>query len=276
MAGKIWFITGISRGVGLALAKAALARGDHVVGTTRDGKAPEGLATERLGVLALDVTDLDRAGEAVREAHALHGRLDVIVNNAGYGLLGSVESADAAAVQHVFEANLFGPLAIIRAALPLLRAQASGHIVNISSIAALAPAAGSGIYAATKAAISALSVSLAQEVAPLGIWVTAVAPGSFRTDFLSEQSMRRTAQTIEDYAATSGRTVDGLLDKHGRQAGDPRLAARAILAAVDADEPPLDLLLGTDALERSRRRLDRFESDVRQWEDLSTSTDFTA
>lgn len=276
MAGKIWFITGISRGLGFALANAALANGDHVVGTTRDGKPSEGLATERLSVLALDMKDLDRAGGVVREAQALHGRLDVIVNNAGYGLLGSVESADAAAVQHVFEVNLFGPLAIIRAALPLLRAQGSGHIVNISSIAALAPAAGSGIYAATKAAISALSVSLAQEVAPLGIWVTAVAPGSFRTDFLSEQSMRRTAQTIEDYAATSGRTVDGLLDKHGRQAGDPRLAAQAILAAVDADEPPLDLLLGTDALERSRRRLDRFESDVRQWEDLSASTDFTA
>ena len=275
MADKIWFITGISRGLGFALAEAALASGDQVIGTTRDGKVPEGLAAERLCVLALDIQDFDRAGDVVREAHALHGRLDVVVNNAGYGLLGSVESADAAAVQHVFEVNLFGPLAIIRAALPLLRAQASGHVVNISSIAAHAPAAGSGIYAATKAAISALSVSLAQEVAPLGIWVTAVAPGSFRTDFLSEQSMRRTAQTIEDYAATSGRTVDGLLDKHGRQAGNPRLAAQAILAAVDADEPPLDLLLGTDALDRSRHRLDRFESDLRQWENLSSSTDYT-
>lgn len=276
MADRIWFITGISRGLGFALAAAALDRGDRVVGTTRDGKMPEGLAAERLAVLALDTSGLEPAGDVVRQAHGLHGRLDLIVNNAGYGLLGSIESADASAVQQVFDVNVFGPLAIIRAALPLLRAQGSGHILNISSIAALAPAPGSGIYAATKAALSAMSVSLAQEVAPLGIWVTAVAPGSFRTDFLSDHSMRRTAQTIEDYAATSGRTVDGLLDKHGRQAGDPALAAHAILAAVDAEEPPLDLLLGTDALDRSRRRLDRFESDVRQWEDLSASTDFKA
>lgn len=274
MTDKIWFITGISRGLGFALAAAALDRGDRVIGTTRDGTAPDGFGAERLNVIALDTSDLVRAGDVVREAHAVHGRLDFIVNNAGYGLLGSIESADASATQHVFDVNFFGPLAIIRAALPLLRAQASGHILNISSIAALAPAPGSGIYAATKAALSAVSASLAQEVAPLGIRVTSVAPGSFRTEFLSGQSMRHSGNMIEDYAATSDRTVEGLLNKHGLQAGDPVLAAKVILTAVDADEPPLDLLLGTDALDRSRRRLDRFESDVRKWEGLSASTDF--
>lgn len=276
MAGKIWFITGISRGFGLALTRAALARGDTVVGTTRDGNPPAGTQSERLFVLPLEVADLAQAEAAVRDAHAQHGRLDVIVNNAGFGLLGSIETARADEVQHVFDVNLFGPLAIIRAALPLLRAQGSGHILNISSIAAIAPAPGSGIYSATKAALSAASFSLAQEVAPLGIWVTSVSPGSFRTEFLSERSVRRTGKSIDDYAATSGRALDGLLRGDGRQAGDPEQAALAIIAAVDADEPPLDLLLGSDALDRTRRRLGRFEDDIRRWEDISASTDFPA
>ena len=138
------------------------------------------------------MTDFMQAEAVVHDAHALHGRLDVIVNNAGFGLLGSIETAGAVEVQHAFDVNPFGPLAIIRAALPLLRAQGGGHILNLSSMAGIAPAPGSGIYSATKAALSAASLSLAQEVAPLGIWVTSVSPSSFRTEFLSERSVRRT------------------------------------------------------------------------------------
>lgn len=274
MPSKIWLITGISRGLGLALARAVLDGGDTVIGTTRDGRTPAGLSSDRLVVLPLDVADLRQVASVAAQAISTHGRIDVLVNNAGYGLLGPIETASAAEVQHVFDVNVFGPLALIRAVLPLMRAQGRGHILNISSVAAIAPAPGSGIYSATKAALSAASLSLAQEAAPLGIWVTAVSPGSFRTEFLSGQSARRTARNVDDYAATSGRAVDGLLTKDGKQIGDPVRAAQAIIAAVAAEEPPLDLVIGTDALDRTRRRLDRFEDDLRRWEEITTGTDF--
>lgn len=275
MTKRIWLITGISRGLGHALAEAALARGDAVIGTTRDGTRPSRLKGD-LTVLALEMSAPGEVAHIVRQAHAVHGRFDVVVNNAGYGLLGSIEAAADDDVSHLFGVNVFGPLALIRAVLPMLRAQNSGHIINISSIAAFAPAAGSGLYSATKAALAALSYGLAQEVAPFGIWVTSVSPGSFRTEFLSPRSARRTAGDIDDYAASSGRALEGLLAKDGRQIGNPDAAALAILQAVDADEPPLDLLLGSDALRRARVRLDRFEEDVRRWEDVSLGTDFPA
>lgn len=275
MAHKTWLITGISRGLGLALATAALDRGDVVVGTTRDGCSPPMLSSDRLHAFPLVMGDLTRVEQAFSEATALAGPIDVLVNNAGFGLLGSIETAAQDEIDQIFNVNVYAPLALIRGALPLMRARARGHIVNISSVAAIAPAPGSGIYSATKAALSAVSVSLAQEVAPMGIWVTNVSPGSFRTEFLSEQSVRRTERNVDDYAATSGRAVTGLLNKDGKQIGDPQKAAQAILAAVDADEPPLDLVLGSDAIARTRARLDRFEDDLRQWDDVSTSTDFT-
>jgi NAD(P)-dependent dehydrogenase (short-subunit alcohol dehydrogenase family) len=274
MTNRVWFITGISRGLGYALAQAALARGDLVVGTTRSGAAPDGLPAQGLSVLPLEAGDPASIEQAVASAYALHGRIDVLVNNAGYGLLGPVEAASEQEVRDIFNINLFGPLAIIRRALPRMRAQGRGHIINISSIAGIAPAPGSGIYAGTKAALWAISCALSQELAPFGLWVTSVEPGSFRTDFLSSRSVLRTGSNVDDYAATSGRAVDGLLTKDGKQAGDPRQGALAILEAVDADEPPLDLLLGSDALQRARTRLDRFDDDVQRWEDISRGTDF--
>jgi NAD(P)-dependent dehydrogenase (short-subunit alcohol dehydrogenase family) len=274
MTQKNWLITGVSRGLGLAIASAALARGDVVVGTTRDGQRPQGVTSPRLHILPLVMGDLEAVERAASDAAALVGPLDVVVNNAGFGLLGPIETAAQQEIDQIFNVNVYAPLAVIRGALPLLRKQGSGHIINISSVAAIAPAPGSGIYSATKAALSAMSVSLAQEVAPMGIWVTNVSPGSFRTDFLSEESVRRTERSVDDYAATSGRAVSGLLDRNGRQIGDPARAASAILAAVDADEPPLDLLLGSDALQRTRARLNRFDDDLRQWEDVSSTTNF--
>lgn len=274
MARKVWLVTGVSRGLGRALAKAILAKGDVVIGTTRTGEPPAGIVSDDLFVLPLDVTNRDQVARAVETAHARHGRLDVIVNNAGYGLLGPIEAATPGEAKDVFAVNFFGPLALIQAVLPLLRDQRRGHIVNISSIAGIAPTAGSGLYAAAKFALEGLSQSLAQEVAPFGIWVTLVEPGAFRTDFLSEQSIRRTHGNIDDYAATSGRAVDGLLTKDGRQPGDPDRAAAAIIEAVEADEPPLNLLLGSDALNRARTRLDRFDEDLARWESLTLGTDF--
>jgi NAD(P)-dependent dehydrogenase (short-subunit alcohol dehydrogenase family) len=276
MAQKVWFITGVSRGLGLALANAVLAKGDLVIGTTRNGEPPAGLTTGGATILPLEVTDGVQVAKVVEAAHGRYGRLDVLVNNAGYGLLGPVEATTPEEADHVFAVNFFGPLNLIRAALPLLRGQRRSHIVNISSIAGIAPMGGSGLYAAAKFALEGLSQSLAQEVAPFGIWVTLVEPGAFRTDFLSRHSIRRAGGMIDEYAATSGRAVDGLLARNGAQPGDPDRGAAAIIEAVEADEPPLNLVLGSDALRRAKARLDRFEDDLMRWESITLSTDFTA
>ncbi len=272
---KIWFVTGISRGLGRELAKALLARGDVVIGTTRDGDSGLPSLSHRLHVLPLELPSADQARAAIVTAHALHGRLDVIVNNAGYGLLGAIEEAGAAEVRRVFDVNFFGSLQVIQAALPFLRAQRRGHIVNISSIAGLAPMPGSGIYAATKFALEGLSESLAQEVGPLGIRVTLVEPGAFRTDFLSGHSVHNASGSIAAYAQTSGKIIDHLHEIAGKQPGDPVLAARAIIEAVEAKEPPLHLVLGSDALRRARAKLQHLSEEVDRWERVSLSTDFT-
>lgn len=271
---KTWLITGVSRGLGRALAQAALNRGDTVIGTMRGGAANLDAGTDRLHVLQLDIANKAAVGTAVARAFELGGRIDVIVNNAGYGLLGAVEEATDAEVEHLFEVNVFGPLRLIRAALPRLRTQGSGHIVNITSIAGRAPMASSGVYAAAKSAMEGLSQSLAQELAPLGIKVTAVAPGGFRTDFLSDHSIRRTAGVANAYADTVGKAIAHLDEIAGKQIGDPARAAAAILATVDAATPPLHLLLGSDALRRARDKVDAVIEEMDRWEDVTRSTDF--
>ena len=270
---KTWFITGISRGLGLALAQRALARGDTVIGTVR-GNAPEleqGSGT--LHVLRLDMTDPAAIAPTVERAFALTGRIDVIVNSAGYGLLGAIEQASDDDVARLFEVDLFGPFRLIRAALPQLRAQGSGHIVNVTSIAGRAPGAASGLYASAKYALEGLSAALAQEVAPLGLHVTAVAPGAFRTDFLSEHSIRKSGAD-ESYAASVGRSASAFDAMAGKQLGDPRRAADAILALTDSANPPLHLLLGSDALRRAREKLDAVIEEIDRWEPVTRSTDF--
>ena len=272
-----WFITGISRGLGLALADAALARGDTVIGTTRDGTAALAAGAGTLHVLPLEITAAASVQAAAARAVTLAGRIDVVVNNAGYGLLGAVEEATDAEVARLFEVNVFGPFRLIRAVLPQLRAQGSGHIVNVTSIAGRAPGAASGLYAAAKSAMEGLSQSLAQEVGPLGIRVTAVAPGAFRTDFLSAHSIRRTDGSVADaYRGTVGRMLALMDDMAGRQIGDPARAAAAILALVDAPAPPLHLLLGSDALRRARARIAAVTAEIDAWESTTASTDFPA
>jgi len=214
-------------------------------------------------------TIASRAFELVR-------RLDVVVNNAGHGLLGPVENVSDAEMIGLFETNVFGPVRLIRAVLPRLRAQHSGHILNVTSIAGRAPNAASGVYAATKAALEGLSRSLAQEVGPLGIKVTAIAPGAFRTDFLTDHSIRRTEAGSDEYAGSVGRALTALGDMAGRQIGDLVRAARSILEIVDSDSPPLHLLLGSDALRRERDRLDGLIDEIDRWEQLTRSTDFPA
>jgi NAD(P)-dependent dehydrogenase (short-subunit alcohol dehydrogenase family) len=272
---KTWFITGISRGLGLALARAALAEGDTVIGTVRSGSPELKAAAGKLNVITLDVADGAAAEAAVKQAFALAGRIDVIVNNAGYGLLGATEKATDEELTRIFAVDVFAPFRIIRTALPYLRAQGSGHIVNITSVAGRAPAAGYSLYAAVKFALEGLSTSLAQELAPFGIKVTAVAPGAFRTDFLSAHSIRKSdADTA--YAENIGRITAAFDANDGKQIGDPERGARAIIAAVKADTPPVHLLLGSDALRRAREKLDAVIEEIDRWEDLTRSTDFPA
>ncbi|CAH2602085.1 SDR family NAD(P)-dependent oxidoreductase [Rhodovastum atsumiense] len=271
-----WFITGISRGLGLALARAVLAQGDSVIGTVRAGRPEITTGAERLQVLTLDMLDAPAVPAAVERAFALAGgRIDVIVNNAGYGLLGAIEPATDAELARLFEVDVFAPFRIIRAALPRLRAQGSGHIINITSIAGRAPGVGSGLYAAAKYALEGLSASLALEVGPLGIKVTAVAPGAFRTDFLSAHSIRHSAADAA-YADSVGRSDAHFTAMAGRQAGDPDQAAQAILALARAEDPPLHLLLGSDALRRFRVKQETMAAEIEAWREVTLGTDYPA
>ena len=274
LADKVWFITGISRGFGKALAGILLARGATVIGTTRDGTSDINDISRRLHVLPLELTDANAISDTVRRAFALRGHIDVIVNNAGYGLLGSIEEATEEQITHLFDVNFTGPRRIIQSALPYLRARGSGHIVNITSIAGVAPGAGSGFYAAAKCAVEGLSQSLAKELAPLGIHVTLVEPGAFRTDFLSAHSIRNSENRVDDYAGTVGSMVSKLASMEGGQRGDPAKGALAIIKAVESDTPPLHLVLGPDALARTREVLAAFSAELDIWERVGGDTDF--
>jgi NAD(P)-dependent dehydrogenase (short-subunit alcohol dehydrogenase family) len=271
---KKWFITGVSRGLGKALAEAALARGDTVIGTVREGDPQVAQGPGVFHRLTLDVRDPKAIEATVARAFDLASGLDVVVNNAGYGLLGPVEYVSDADLTRLFETNVFGSLRVIRAVLPRLRGQRSGHIINITSIAGRAPNAASGVYAATKAALEGLSASLALELAPFGIKITAVAPGAFRTDFLTDHSIRRTEAASDDYEASAGKIIDALRKTDGQQIGDPVRAARSILELVDSDTPPVHLLLGSDALRRAREKLDNLIDEMDRWEPVTRSTDY--
>ena len=270
---KTWFITGISRGLGLALAKAVLAEGDTVIGTVRDGKPDLTTAPGKLHVISVDLADHAAAEFAVKQAFALSGTIDVIVNNAGYGLIGATEKATDAELERIFTVDVFSPFRIIRTALPFLRAQGFGHIINITSVAGRAPAAGYSLYAAVKYALEGISTSIAQELAPFGIKVTAVAPGGFRTDFLAPSSIRK-SEADAAYDATIGRITAAFDEKDGKQLGDPDRAAEAIITLVASDNPPVHLLLGSDALRRAREKLDAVIEEMDRWEEMTLSTDF--
>lgn len=269
-----WFITGITRGLGKALAAAALAEGDTVIGTVRTGSFELDHDRGTLHVLNVDLVDGHAAAASVTKAFEIAGQIDVIVNNAGYGLLGALEKASDADVERLFAVDVFAPFRIIRAALPYLRAQGHGHIINITSIAGRAPTTGSALYAAAKYALEGLSSALALEVAPLGIKVTAVAPGAFRTDFLSTHSIRKSDVEDAAYAETIGRSSAAFDSVAGRQQGNPDLAAQAIINLVRSDNPPLHLLLGSDALRRARSKLDQIADEIDAWENITRSTDF--
>ena len=269
-----WFITGISRGLGLALAKAALAQGDTVIGTVRRDPPALSAETGRFHVITTDLAERGAAKAATEAAFGLAGRIDVIVNNAGHGLLGAVETARDEELMHLFDVDVFAPIAVIRTALPHLRKQGSGHIINVTSIAGRAPGPGSALYSAAKGALEGLSAALALEAGPLGIKITAVAPGAFRTDFLSDHSIRVSAKEDAAYAETVGRSAAAFAAMHGKQIGDPARAAEVIIQLSRAEAPPLHLLLGSDALRRARAKLADVSREIDFWEAQTISTDY--
>lgn len=271
----VWFVTGASRGFGLQITRQALERGDSAVAAARrPGQVEVALPGfgERLLPVALNVTDHAQVDRAVEAAVARFGRIDVLVNNAGYGLLGAVEEASLAEVEAVFAANLFGPLAVIKAVLPVMRRQQSGRIVNMSSIAGLVGLPGWGVYGAAKFALEGLSEALRAELAPLGIEVVIVEPGGFRTDFLDDSSLHRMTTTIADYEQTIGRTRAWTDHNNHRQVNDPVKGAAAIVNVATAEYPPSRVQLGADCLAAVEAKLLRMAEDLEQWRDLSTST----
>ncbi|MFF7726827.1 oxidoreductase [Streptomyces sp. NPDC008001] len=272
----VWFITGCSSGLGRELARAVLEHGWRAVVTARDpAKAADVTAGhgERAVLLTLDVTDAGQIADAVARAQAAFGQIDVLVNNAGYGYLAAVEEGEDDEVRALFDTNVFGLVNTTRAVLPGMRARRTGRIVNMSSLGGLAGFGATGYYHATKFAVEGLSESLAAEVAPLGIKVTIVEPAAFRTNW-SGPSMRQSATTIADYASTAGARRASTLATYGHQPGDPARAARAVIDAVTAEEPPLRLLLGKAAYDIATAKLDSLRATFYGWREVTLSADF--
>ena len=273
---RIWLVTGASRGIGARITEAALAQGDAVVATARDAAALQ----QRFGphdallALPLDVTDEAQAARAVAAALARFGRIDVLVNNAGYGLLGAVEEASADEVRRLYETNVFGLLNVTRAVLPSMRARRQGRVINISSLGGYQSAAGFGLYCSTKFAVEGLTEALHAELAPLGIHVTAVQPGYFRTDFLDAASLAVSPRILDDYAASAGQVRLAAARINHQQPGDPQRLAQALLALVASATPPLRLPLGTDTLQTIADKHAFVEHETAQWRALAASTDF--
>ncbi|MEU7577300.1 oxidoreductase [Streptomyces sp. NPDC041068] len=272
---SVWFVTGASRGLGAEITREALDRGHRVIATARDASAvlrahpqePDGLLA-----VSADVTEPGQLTAAVEAGLAAFGRIDVVVNNAGYGLVGAVEEVSDKAARALFDVNVFGALNTLRATLPTLRAQGSGHVLNISSVGGFATAPAVGLYGASKFALEGISEALHGELSPLGVRVTIVEPGGFRTDFLSSSSMRVAPASIPDYAVGAGPVREALAENDGRQPGDPAKAAKAVVDITEATEPPLRLQLGADAIERVEAKLDLVRRELDQWRHVALST----
>jgi NAD(P)-dependent dehydrogenase (short-subunit alcohol dehydrogenase family) len=272
---RTWLITGCSTGFGRDLARAVLDRGERVAVTARNPDSVRDLVQGREGqavAIALDVTDRDQAEAAVRAAESALGHIDVLVNNAGIGYFGAIEESEEAEVRKMFEVNVFGLARMIHLVLPGMRRRRSGHIVNIASIGGLRSFPGVGYYNATKFAVVGLSEALALETEPLGIKVTIVEPSGFRTDWAG-RSANDAPAPIADYAETAGKNIRTIREASGKQPGDPKRAAAAIIAAVEAETPPLHLLLGKGALKGARWKLDMLKQQVDAWEETTIGAD---
>lgn len=273
---RVWFITGCSTGLGRVLAEHILEMGDCVAATARDLSKIFHLERQypaRCKAIRLDVTNRAEVEAAVMQTIATFGRIDVLVNNAGYGLLAALEEASEHEIRRQIETNVYGVIYVTRAVLPHMRKQRSGHVINMSSVAGLAGTPGLGYYNATKFALEGLSEALELETSHLGIHVTAVEPGPFRTDFAG-RSLDISANEISDYAETSGMMRANLPSRIGREKGDPLRAAKAIQKIVDSRNPPLHLILGVFARNKLRAKMDRFEKEMAEWEKVTLEADF--
>jgi NAD(P)-dependent dehydrogenase (short-subunit alcohol dehydrogenase family) len=272
---KTLLITGVSSGFGRALAQEAIAAGHRVVGTVRSEQAKQAFETltpnQALGRI-LDVTDLAAIDRVVADIETTVGPVDVLVNNAGYGHEGVMEESPLSEMRRQFDVNVFGAVAMMKAVLPFMRERRRGHILNLTSMGGFITMPGIAYYCGSKFALEGISEVLGKEVKPLGIAVTAVAPGSFRTDWAG-RSMIRTARSIPDYDALFDPIRHAREEKSGKQLGDPAKAARAMLAAIASDTPPAHLLLGSDALDLVRAKLSALADEITQWESITRSTD---
>lgn len=273
---RTFLITGVSSGLGRAFALGALEAGNHVIGTVRrqgDAEAFAALAPGRAHPVTLDVTEFDAIPAAVAEAVRQAGPIDVLVNNAGYGHEGVLEESSMDDLKRQFAANVFGPVAMMQAVLPGMRERRRGHIINVTSMGGFITMPGISFYCGSKFALEGLSEALGKEVARFGIRVTALAPGQFRTDWAG-RSMERTPRSIADYDAVMDPIRAARQAKSGNQPGDPAKAAQALLALVDAENPPARLFLGEDALGLVEQKLDRMRAEISAWEALSRSTSY--
>ncbi|CAI8942997.1 oxidoreductase [Kosakonia quasisacchari] len=272
---KTFFITGVSSGFGRALAQEALAAGHKVIGTVRNREAQqafEAIEPGRAFARLLDVTDIAQINHVIAEVESRIGSIDVLVNNAGYGHEGIMEESSLAEMRHQFDVNVFGAAAMMKAVLPGMRQRRSGHIINITSMGGFITMPGIAWYCGSKFALEGISETLGKEVKPFGVHVTAVAPGSFRTEWAG-RSMIRTPRAIADYDALFDPIRQAREEKSGKQLGDTVKAARAILAIIDSDTPPAHLLLGSDALNLVREKLAALTAEINAWEALTRSTD---
>ncbi|GJE11731.1 oxidoreductase [Methylobacterium longum] len=275
-ANPVWFITGCSTGFGRDLAKLVIGRGWCAVVTARDRAKVSDLAPgveDRVLALSLDVTDADQIADSVRAATATFGRVDVLVNNAGYGYQASVEEGEEDKIRAQFDANVFGLFALTRAVLPMMRTQRSGHILNITSVAGFVGFPASGYYAATKHAVEGFSDALAAEAGPLGIRVTCIEPGPFRTDWAG-RSLIQTPNAIADYAETAGARLKATAEKSGTQAGDPVRAGEAMIRVTEIENPPRHLVLGAWGYDAVTTRLRQRLADIEAWRETSLGADY--
>ncbi len=274
---KTWFITGAAAGLGMAIAAEALGRGDRVVVTARDPEKARPLLDrypDRALPLVLDVTDAAAVGDVVAKAVDWAGGIDVLLNNAGRGMHGAIEEGSDEEVRALFDLNVFSLLNVTRAVLPIMRRQRSGHILNVGSVAGLTADAGTGFYSATKFALEGISEALNAEVSPLGIRVTVLEPGPFRTDF-NGRSLQFAEQHIADYDATAGKRTTNLRAGSGKQPGDPAKVARLVCDIVAVEKPPLHLCVGAGAIERARMKIGHLVAEIGEWEERSVATAFS-
>lgn len=272
---KVWFITGCSTGFGRNLAMEALQQGNQVAVTSRNTDDVKDIVAQyphAAIAIKLDVTDPEQVTAAVKDAHDRYGRIDVLVNNAGIGYFGAIEESEEPEIRRMFEINFFGLARVTNAVLPIMRAQRSGHIVNISSIGGLVAFPGVGFYNATKFAVTGYSEALAKETAALGIKVTVVAPSGFRTDWAG-RSANNSKIVIDDYANTAHANQNTIRGYSGNQPGDPVRAAQAIIKAVESENPPVRLLLGVGALKGIRTKITQLQQDIDGWEETTVWAD---